>query len=167
MIDYLNKEILILGCGNILFGDDGFGPYVISYINKHKKDKYSILNNDKIGVIDAGTAASHFVLSLIDDETCIRKIIIIDIIDYNLEPGSLKRLSINDLPNIKKYHIDAHDMPLSGMLIDINKKYNIDICVIGCQLKYVSAPDVCLDLSTEVKNSVESAIDMIINEIKK
>lgn len=166
MIEYLNKEILILGCGNILFGDDGFGPSVISYINKFKDNKYSIFNSEKIGLIDAGTAASHFVLSLIDDDTYVKKIIIIDIIDYKLIPGSLKKLTVDDLPKIKKYHIDAHDMPLSGMLIDLNKKYNIDICVIGCQYKYISAPDVLLELSKEVKNSIEPAIDMIINEIK-
>ena len=27
-----NHENLIVGCGNILFGDDGFGPKVIEYM---------------------------------------------------------------------------------------------------------------------------------------
>ncbi len=167
MIDYLNKKLLILGCGNILFGDDGFGPSVISKIKRFKNEKYKILDNDKIGIIDAGTAASHFVLSLIDENTTIEKIIIIDAIDYNLSPGSLKMLSIEDLPNIPKYYIDAHDMPLSSMLIDINNKYNIEILIVGCQYKNISTPDVCLDLSKEVMNAIDPTIDIILNEAKK
>lgn len=166
MAEYLDKEILVLGCGNILFGDDGFGPAVVSKINEFKHTKYTSLNSDRIGIIDAGTAASHFILSLIDEDTKIKKIIIVDIIDYNLTPGTLKKLTINDLPNIPKYHVDAHDMPLAGMLIDISNNYNIDICIIGCQYKYISAPDVCLELSDEVTKSIDHAIDMILNEIR-
>lgn len=166
MIDYLNKEILVLGCGNILFGDDGFGPSVISELKKKNNLKLGIDNNN-IEIIDAGTAASYFIISLIDDNTKIKKIIIVDVIDYQLIPGTLKKLTIDDLPNIKKYYIDAHDMPLSGMLIEVSKKYNIEICVIGCQYKYISAPDVCLELSKEVSDSIAPSIDMILEEINK
>jgi len=31
------KSTLILGCGNTLFGDDGFGPAVIHFLEKHFK----------------------------------------------------------------------------------------------------------------------------------
>ncbi len=30
-----SKPCLIFGCGNPLFGDDGFGPKVIEHIEKH------------------------------------------------------------------------------------------------------------------------------------
>ena len=35
MTDYWNKEILVLGCGNVLFGDDGFGPAVVEYLQEN------------------------------------------------------------------------------------------------------------------------------------
>lgn len=166
MADYLEKEILVLGCGNILFGDDGFGSAVISRINEIKETK-PIFMSEKVGLIDAGTAASHFVISLIDDKTAVRKIIIADIIDYKLEPGTLKKLSVDDLPNIPKYHIDAHDMPLAGMLRDVHDNYGVDVVVVGCQFKNMSAPDVCFELSDVVGAAIDPAIDMIAEELER
>jgi coenzyme F420 hydrogenase subunit delta len=169
MADYLEKEILVLGCGNILFGDDGFGSAVITRINELKAEEGTdpVLKSEKVGFIDAGTAASHFVISLIDDKTPVRKVIIADIIDYGLSPGTLKKLSVDDLPDIPKYHVDAHDMPLAGMLRDVHDKYNVEIVVIGCQFKVMSAPDVCFELSDEAAAAVDPAIGMIIEELKK
>lgn len=189
MPDYLNKEILILGCGNILFGDDGFGYAVINKL-KEIRDNYLIskcaesstsegvhnevdtpgggrvkLNSDKIEIIDAGTGASHFILSLIDKNTPIKKIIIIDAIDFGLKPGELTKLYPEDLPNIKKYHIDAHDMPLAEMIKEINENYGIKTVVIGCQLKNMTVPDICLELSGEVKNAVDNAVEMVLDEL--
>ncbi|EHP85684.1 coenzyme F420-reducing hydrogenase, FrhD protein [Methanotorris formicicus] len=166
MPEYLNKEILILGCGNVLFGDDGFGYAVVNKLNA-LKEKIPILNSDKIGIIDAGTGASHFILSLIDENTPIRKIIIIDAIDFGLKPGELIKLYPNDLPKIKKYYIDAHDMPLAGMIKEISEKYGIKVVVIGCQSKNMTAPDICLELSEEVKKSVDKAVEMVLDELSK
>ncbi|ABR53988.1 coenzyme F420-reducing hydrogenase delta subunit [Methanococcus vannielii SB] len=166
MPGYLNKEVLVLGCGNVLFGDDGFGYAIVNKLNE-LKEEYPILKSDKIQIIDAGTGASHFILSLIDDQTPLKKIIIADIIDYGLIPGELKKLYAFDLPNIAKYHIDAHDMPLAGMLKDIHENYGVKIVVVGCQQKNVPAPDILLELSPEVNSAIDDAVKMIIDELNE
>ncbi|WNY22810.1 Hydrogenase 3 maturation protease [Methanimicrococcus hongohii] len=166
MPEYLEKETLILGCGNILLADDGFGFAVVQRLNKLKETN-SKLDSENVGIIDAGTGASHFILSLIDEESKVKKVIIVDIIDYGLSPGELTKLYPEDLPNIPKYHIDAHDMPLAGMLNDIHDKYGIEIVVIGCQYKHMSAPDICLELSDEVTASVDKAAEMVLEELEK
>ena len=97
----------------------------------------------------------------------LRKVIIVDIIDYGLNPGELTRLYPKDLPDIPKYHIDAHDMPLAGMLNEIHDKYGVDVVVIGCQYKHMSAPDVCLELSEEVTASIDKAAEMVLEELEK
>ncbi|WNY24722.1 coenzyme F420-reducing hydrogenase, FrhD protein [Methanolapillus millepedarum] len=168
MPEYLEKEVLVLGCGNILFGDDGFGFHVVNRLNELKSGggcDASVLSDDKIGIIDAGTGASHFILSLIDETTIIRKIIIVDIVDYGLVPGEMIKLYPKDLPRIPKYQIDAHDMPLAGMLVDLNKDFGIDVVVIGCQYKNMPAPDICMDLSDEVEASIDKAVDMVLDEL--
>jgi coenzyme F420 hydrogenase subunit delta len=166
MPEYLEKEVLILGCGNILFGDDGFGAAVVQKLNVIK-ESHPKLNSKKTGIIDAGTGASHFVLSLIDEGTPIKKIIIVDIVDYNLAPGEMILLYPKDLPNIAKYHIDAHDMPLAGMLIDLNADFGIEIVVIGCQFKNMPAPDICLELSDEVASCIDKAVEMVLEQLEK
>ncbi|AVB75597.1 coenzyme F420-reducing hydrogenase, FrhD protein [Methanococcus maripaludis] len=166
MPEYLEKEVLVLGCGNILFGDDGFGYAVVNKLNELKKEHH-ILESNKIQIIDAGTGASHFILSLIDEKTPLKKIIIADVIDYGLTPGELKKLYSKDLPDIDKYHIDAHDMPLAGMLKDIEDNYGVKIVVIGCQQKNVPAPDILLELSDEVNAAVDGAVSLIIDELNE
>jgi coenzyme F420-reducing hydrogenase delta subunit (putative coenzyme F420 hydrogenase processing subunit). len=166
MAEYLEKEILVLGCGNILLADDGFGFAVVQRLNE-LKSSHPILESEEIGIIDAGTGASHFILSLIDEESRVKKVIIIDIIDYGLEPGEMTKLYPEDLPKIPKYHIDAHDMPLAGMLTEMNEKYGIEIVVVGCQYKYLSAPDICLELSDEVTASINKAAEMVLEELEK
>ena len=58
-------------------------------------------------------------------------------------------------------------MPLAGMLNELNEKYKIDIVVIGCQIKNMTAPDICLELSKEVKEAVKKAINMVLEELAK
>ena len=53
-----DAEILVVGCGNILFKDDGFGPAVIDALNELSKDKPLPENTM---TIDAGTGGPHFV----------------------------------------------------------------------------------------------------------
>jgi coenzyme F420 hydrogenase subunit delta len=43
---------------------------------------------------------------------------------------------------------------------------NIKYKVIGCQAKYVSEPDVVLELCEEVENAVDEAVDMILADIR-
>ncbi|MDR2944896.1 MAG: coenzyme F420-reducing hydrogenase, FrhD protein [Methanosarcinales archaeon] len=166
MPEYLEKEILILGCGNILLADDGFGSAVVQRLNELKESTPKLMS-EKIGIIDAGTGSSHFILSLIDEESAVKKVIIADIIDYGLRPGELTKLYPDDLPKIPKYHIDAHDMPLAGMLNDISGAYGIEIVVIGCQYKYLSAPDICVELSDEVTAAIDKAVEMVLEELEK
>nr|CAA43497.1 frcD [Methanococcus voltae PS] len=164
MPGYLNKEILVLGCGNILFGDDGFGYHMIKRLNE-LKEQYPILNSEKIQLIDAGTGAFSLYFIINRWRTPLKKIVIADIIDYGLEPGTLKKLCVEDIPNLPKYHVDAHDMPLAGMLREINDDYGIEIVVIGCQQKRVTAPDILLELSEEVTNSIDDAVKMVVDEL--
>ncbi len=160
LLNSLNKEILVLGCGNLIFADDGFGYEVINKLEQIEID------NDKVELIDAGTSGSTYLMSLLDEESSVRKVIVVDIIDFNLKPGTLKKFGVEELPNIPKYNFDAHDMPLAPFLIDAQNK-GIEVVIIGCQLKYVSNPDIVIGLSEEVKNSLDSAVNMVLEEINK
>ena len=57
--DILRNPILILGCGNILFGDDGFGPAVIEYLEKNVSLPENVL------AVDMGTGIKDFLFDLI------------------------------------------------------------------------------------------------------
>jgi len=146
----LYPEIVIVGCGNILAADDGFGPAVIESLSH-----LELPNNVK--ALDAGTGAPHFIFTLLDPEVT-RKLIIIDTVDFGGKPGDLVRLGPNDLP--PGSYRDAHSWDLTEPLHRL--KDSMEIVVIGCQPKHVSAPDCEIGLTEEVQNAIPRAIREIL-----
>ncbi|MCX6686160.1 MAG: hydrogenase maturation protease, partial [Methanoregula sp.] len=86
----LYPEIVIAGCGNPLFADDGFGPAVVEELQK-------LTLPDNVGVVDAGLGGPHFIFTLLDPEVT-KKLVIVDIADFGAEPGSIAKFRVEDLP---------------------------------------------------------------------
>ena len=82
----LYPEIVVAGCGNPLFADDGFGPAVIEELQK-------LTLPDNVKVVDAGLGGPHFIFTMLDPEVT-KRLVIVDIADYGAEPGSITKLRI-------------------------------------------------------------------------
>lgn len=149
----LFKEIVIFGCGNPLFADDGFGPAVVEELKR-----YELPENVK--VIDAGLGGPHFLFTLLaQSDEPVKKIIIIDIADFGGEPGQLARLSVTDLPPGR--YRDAHSWDLTEPLYQL--KDRIDITIIGCQPKRVTEPDFEIGISEEVQAAIPKTIRTVLD----
>jgi len=157
--EYLRKEVLVIGCGNILFGDDGFGYHVVKRLEDMDLP-------DEVGVIDGGAGSAYYILSLLDEESPVKKIVVVDTIDFNLPPGTLVKLGVEDLPKVEKYNFDAHDVPLAPYLIEAHRR-GIEVVIIGCQGKEITCPEIKMELSKEVEASIERAVKMVLEEIEK
>lgn len=149
----LYPEIVIAGCGNPLFADDGFGPAVIE-----EMEKLSLPDN--VMTVDAGLGGPHFIFTLLDPEVT-KKLVIVDIADYGAEPGSITKLRVEDLP--PGAYRDAHSWDLTEPLQRI--KDRVDITVIGCQPARVTAPEFEIGLSDEVQGAIPKAIQVILETI--
>jgi len=153
----LFQEIVICGCGNPLFADDGFGPEVVEELRK-------IPLPDAVKVIDAGLGAPHFIFTLMDQsEEPVKKIYIIDIADFGGNPGEITLLSPNDLPPGK--YRDAHSWDLAEPLHRL--KDRIDITIIGCQPKRVTAPDFEIGLSDEVASAIPRTVQLVLKLLEE
>jgi coenzyme F420 hydrogenase subunit delta len=151
-----DAEILVVGCGNILFKDDGFGPEVIKALEEYFKDREK---PDNVMFIDAGTGGPHFVFSLPHEEW--KKMIVVDVVEFNAEPGTLRKFDVTEIP--KGSYENMHTWPVSQPLHELSEK--IDVVVIGCKPKEISAPNVEMGLTPPVKEAVPRAIQMILKEI--
>ena len=149
----LYPEIVIAGCGNPLFADDGFGPAVIEELQK-------LTLPDNVKVVDAGLGGPHFIFTLLDPEVT-KRLIIVDIADYGAEPGSITKLRIEDLP--PGSYRDAHSWDLAEPLQRI--KDRIDITIIGCQPKRVTDPDMEIGLSDEVSKAIPKTVRIVLETI--
>jgi len=149
----LYPEIVIAGCGNPLFADDGFGPAVVEELKK-------LTLPDNVKVEDAGLGGPHFIFTLLDPEVT-KKVVIIDIADYGAEPGEITKLRVEDLP--PGAYRDAHSWDLAEPLNRI--KDSIDITIIGCQPKRVTAPEFEIGLSDEVVRAIPKTIQVVLEII--
>jgi hydrogenase maturation protease len=143
-------RIKILGCGNLVISDDGFGIHVIRELEK--------LNlPENVELIDAGTGGLS-ILSMIEDAD---KAIIIDAL-MGGEVGRVHRLTDEDLPRAKDI-ISIHDLGLIETL-DIGRKLGIlpmivFICVGIEKLEFG------MELSPKVKLAIPRTIEIVLDEI--
>jgi coenzyme F420 hydrogenase subunit delta len=149
----LYPEIVIAGCGNPLFADDGFGPAVI-------EEMQNLSLPDNVMIVDAGLGGPHFIFTLLDPEVT-RKLIIVDLADFGAEPGTITKLHVEDLP--PGAYRDAHSWDLAEPLQRI--KDQIEVTIIGCQPAKVTFPEFELGISEEVQNAIPKTIRVILETI--
>ena len=159
MTNYWNKEILVLGCGNVLFGDDGFGPAVVEYLQKN------FVIPPKVGVINAGTSVRDILFNIILVKQRPQKIFIVDAIDACRTPGEVFELDIDEIPETKIDDFSMHQFPTSNLLKELKDMCNVDVTVITVQIQNI--PDeVSPGLTKVVKDSIPAVCERILDALK-
>ena len=129
--DYYQKATLILGCGNILIGDDGFGPAVVDYLEEHcRVPAY-------VAILDVGTGVREVLFNVILAEKKPERIIIIDALDCNRKPGEVFTVSIEDIPEKKVHDFSVHQMPTLNMLKELRDLCHVDVVVLAAQPEFI------------------------------
>lgn len=128
---YCRKEILIAGCGNKLFGDDGFGPEVVEYLTDH----YNIPEN--ICLLDVGTAIRKILFTISLSEPRPKVIVIIDAVDKGREPGEIFDISLDEIPLEKIDDFSIHQVPSSNLLKELQDLCSVKVRVMACQIKTI------------------------------
>ncbi len=149
-----DAEVLVVGCGNVLFKDDGFGPAAIKELEEQLDEKPL---PDNVMPIDAGTSAPHYIFSL--PNPMWKKIIILDIADFEGEPGDIKILSKEDVPQGK--YQDPHSVSVADPLDELEE---VEIVIIACKPEKVSSPFVEYGLSESVANAIPKALELVYDE---
>lgn len=84
----MTDQILILGIGNVLWADEGFGVRCVEAM----ADRYALPDN--VRLLDGGTQG----LYLLPDLEAADALIVFDAVDYGLEPGTLKLVRDGEVP---------------------------------------------------------------------
>jgi coenzyme F420 hydrogenase subunit delta len=159
--EWYKKPTLILGCGNILLGDDGFGPTVASNLLKN----YNI--PDDTHVMDVGIGARRILFTIALGETKIKRIIIIDAVNFKNHgkiPGEIFEIPIEDIPLLKIDDFSMHQVPSSNLLKEIRDYCNMKITILACQVKKIPE-HVLPGLSKPVQNSVPKMCNKVLEMI--
>lgn len=122
-------DCLILGCGNPLIGDDGFGPAVIQHLEQHYRLP------DTVATIDCGTSIRDILFDILLSPRKPGKMIIIDVTDSpGLAPGEIREIDVEQIRPEKISDFSLHQFPTTNMLKEIKDETPIDVKVFVAQV---------------------------------
>jgi coenzyme F420 hydrogenase subunit delta len=158
VFDYCKKKILVMGAGNILFGDDGFGPAVIEELDRRKlpKDLY---------ILDVGSSARGILFNILLSEKIPKVLIIVDSMTKQTakkRPGTVLEVGLEDLGAEKSDDFQFHYVPTSNMLLDLRDQRGMTVIIIACVVKDIPKEQMFMGLSDPVRAAVPVAADLVI-----
>jgi hydrogenase maturation protease len=148
------RNVLILGVGNLLMTDDGFGVHVINELRK-------IPFPPNVTLIEAGIV-SH---QLIPDFHTADLLIFIDAIEAGDTPGSIFRFRPEEMRFKTNLKASLHDMSLIDVLDMTGLTGNRpETIIIAVQPKDAKSPS--LELNEEIRAVIPRVIELVIEELK-
>ncbi len=137
-----SKKLVIIGIGNDLHGDDGFGPVMIKKLKGRIDQK----------LIDCGVSPENFTSEIIKEKP--DAIIFLDAANFEGNAGDIKIIKGKEIP---KAALSTHSLPLS-ILMDYLKE------ILEPRYSCGSEAEMPGKMSEEVKNTIERLSDVLIRE---
>jgi coenzyme F420 hydrogenase subunit delta len=125
---YCLARTLILGVGNVLFGDDGFGPAVADMMTSI----YDV--PDHVYVMDVGTGVRKLLFTLTLSDRRPQEIVVVDAVDWGKTTGEVLEIPVESLPVTKLDDFSLHHAPTSNLLLQLQNQCGVDITVVACDV---------------------------------
>ena len=152
-------KILVLGIGNILFGDEGIGVHLANYID----EKYEF-SGHQVDVIDGGTLAQRLIPIITDYD----KVFIFDCVDVDdAKIGDVYFFDFRDVPECVSWQGSAHEVEMLQTLQMIEMMGDLPETKIIGVVPYVIGEDTTFSITPEVQKAAELMERILINELKK
>jgi coenzyme F420 hydrogenase subunit delta len=155
--DFCRKPTLVLGCGNTLFGDDGFGCAVVEYIESHCEVP------DSVCVLDVGTGVRKLLFTLCLSPTRPQRLLVLDAIDAGRSPGEVFEVDPSEIPVAKLDDFSLHQLPTSNLLRELQETCGVEVRVLACQTGPLPE-QVSEGLSEEVSRAVPEAALWLVRQ---
>lgn len=120
------QRILVLGIGNILWGDEGFGVRAVEAFHR----RFECPGN--VTLLDGGTQGLYLVHFVEEADA----LIVFDAIDYGLPPGTLKIVRDGEVPKFTgSKKMSLHQTGFQEVLsaAELLGRYPARLALIGCQ----------------------------------
>lgn len=147
-------EVLVVGCGNLLRGDDGVGPVLV----RHLWDR-GVPDGAKL--VDGGTAGMDVAFQM----NGARRVVIVDASVTGAVPGTVYRVpgeELNDLPPLSGLHTHSfrwdHAIPFARWALG-------DACPTDITVFLIEAEQI--EMGADLSAPVESAMEQVIGFIER
>jgi hydrogenase 3 maturation protease len=149
----LKGKVVIVGIGNSLRRDDGFGPALIEKITPLLRVETRFV------CLDTGSAPENYIGKIIKEKP--DTILLVDAVHLGLSPGEYDILKPEE---IIKSGFTTHDISPAMFIEHLEQGTNTDIYFLGVQPKDVSFGE---EMSEPVKETLEKITEQIIKNIEK
>jgi hydrogenase maturation protease len=149
------NEALVLGIGNVLWADEGFGVRAVEALH----EAYAFPAG--VELMDGGTQG----LNLMGPVTSARRVLVLDAIDFALPPGTLKVLRGREVPAWAAGKMSLHQQSFQELLaiMDLQDRFPAVLTLVGVQPERLS--DFGGSLTDIVRRCVAPAVEAAAHEL--
>jgi hydrogenase maturation protease len=149
-------SILVLGLGNLVMSDDGIGVRVIQRLSARFRFP------DGVTLLDGGTLG----LDLLPHLEGVERLLVVDAVDMGTAPGTLARLSGDDVPIGLETKVSPHQMGLKDLLAVamLQGFAPLDMVLWGVQSETI---EMGMDLSPAVAAALEPLTENVLIELDR
>lgn len=150
----MSDSILVLGLGNVLLADEGFGVRCIEMLDRN----FGFPHN--VRLVDGGTRG----MALLEEMEGVARMLLFDAVDFGMEPGSLRHVGGEEIPRfIAGGKLSMHQTGFQDVLAyaQIGGTLPPEIQLIGVQPAVLD--DYGGGLSAQVRTQVPIAVALALS----
>ena len=152
-------KILVLGIGNILFGDEGIGVHLTNYID----EKYNF-SGHQVDLVDGGTLAQRLIPIITEYD----KVFVFDCVDVDeAEIGDVYFFDFTDVPECVSWQGSAHEVEMLQTLQMIEMMGDLPETKIIGVVPYVIGEDTTFHITEPVKKAAKLMEKILIDNLQK
>jgi len=151
-----NDHVMILGVGNLLFSDEGFGVRVVEELER----RYSFPEN--VSIVDGGVLG----VSLLGVMSEADQLIVVDVIRNKGVPGDLYRLEGDAIPERIRAKNSLHQIDFLEALTLCQAMEKVpEAVILGVEPEDINT--LSTELTETTKNRMEDVIRMVLGELER
>jgi coenzyme F420 hydrogenase subunit delta len=152
------KHVTVYGCGNILLGDDGFGPAVIEELQKKDDLPPTVL------LEDVGTGIREYLFDFIlAPDTAPSQLIVLDAVDFeHRAAGEVFTITPDAIPAKKIHDFSLHQFPTVNLLQELAEHLGIAVHIIAAQIQYI--PD---EIQPGLTPTMQDAVKLAGSQVRQ
>ena len=149
------SKTLVLGVGNLLLTDDGVGIHAIQRLQEIAELP------EEVQVLDGGTTG----LDLLYHLEGVSRLLIIDAVEIRQKPGTLKRLTGDEVPSYLSLKMSPHEIAIPDLLVaaKLRDLYPEEVVVWGVQPETI---DVGVELSAVIAARLDEIVERVLEELE-
>ena len=150
------REVLVLGIGNMLWADEGFGVRAVEALNAAY-----VFPALQVLLLDGGTLG----LNLLEYVEAARRVLVFDAVDFGLAPGTLKVLRDAEVPRWGARKMSPHQNGFNDVLALAQLHGRTPDTIVAIGVQPVTLDDFGGSLSDPVRACLAQAVELAARQL--